>query len=120
MVTDGIEPTSEKPAGANGGNDTMHADRQPRQPDFADAVAVRALTERVADLENDHQRLRRDAFLLAAVTAVVSLLLASSLFRGGAADKKETSRIMSPRFVEAQAFLLKDPQGHVRARLTLE
>jgi len=85
-----------------------------------DAFELARLKDRVAELEQQHSRLRWDSLLIAGVTTIAVALIISMMLQQRYESQASAQPIVQPRTVSAQSFLLTDPQGHPRARLTFE
>jgi hypothetical protein len=78
------------------------------------------LAERIEELERQQREQRRDSLLVTGLAIVAAALAVSMLLQKSFAPPTESGPIVSPRTVSAQSFLLTDPQGHPRAKLTFE
>src|SRR5882672_7085035 len=84
------------------------------------AFEMTALAERIDSLERQHSRLKWDSLLIAGVTTIAVALIASMMLQPRPEAQTEAQLIVRPRTISAQSFVLTDPQGHPRARLTFE
>ena len=86
------------------------------------AAEITQMAARIEELERQQKQIRRDSLLVAGLgTIAAALAISTMLSRQFEPPQQEAMQPAgAKRFVAAQAFLLTDPQGHPRARLTFE
>ena len=88
--------------------------------EITDTSAFSRLAERIEQLEKQQGQLKREALMVAGLTTVAVALAVSMFLQQRFQPPMEAQPAVKGRTVSAQAFLLTDPQGHPRARLTFE
>ena len=111
-------PSSSPGAGRENGGTEMEA--RSTTGDGISAFELARLKERIAELEEQHSRLRWDSLLVAGVTTIAVGLIVSMMLQRPSESQPGMQPIVKPRTISAQSFLLTDSQGHARARLTVE
>jgi hypothetical protein len=81
---------------------------------------VTQLAARIEHLERQQRLLKRDSLLIAGLTTVAAALALSVMLQKRFEPPQTLESVGTRRAISAQEFLLTDPQGHPRAKLTFE
>ena len=120
MDSEAIEDRPQSARGTGGENGPGLAPAQPVSRGTFGYAEIAQLTERVDHLERENRRRRRESLWIAALATITAAIVASMFLEKAFQPPKAPETIGVRRSVTAQSFVLTDPQGHPRARLTLE
>ena len=85
------------------------------------ALDLTDILQRLGELEQEQRQLRWSSLLIAGLaTIAVGLAVSTSLGQRFEPQGEMQPMGVNRRAIAAQAFVLTDPQGHTRAKLTFE
>jgi len=120
MESEAIEDRPQSTRATGGENGPALAPARPVSRETFGYAEIAQLTERVDDLERENHRRRRESLWTAALAIITAAIVASMFLEKAFEPAKAPETIGVRRAVTAQSFVLTDPQGHPRAKLTLE
>jgi hypothetical protein len=120
MAIEAIEDRPQSARGTGGENGPGVALGQPVIRETFGYSEVTKLTERLDDLERENRQRRRESLWIAALATITAVIVASMVLEKAFEPPKEAEPIGVRRAITAQSFVLTDPQGHPRAKLTVE
>ena len=120
MAIEVIEDRPLSARGTGGENGPGLAVAQPATRETFGSSEVTKLAERIDQLELQNRQLRRESLWIAALATITAAIVGSMLLQKAFEPPKEPETIGVRRSLTAQSFVLTDPQGHPRAKLTLE